>query len=41
MRGIVLKGVGITYLWPHLLPLVVFGAVVFTLSVLRFRKQLD
>ncbi len=41
VRGIVLKGVGIEYLWPNLVPLVVFGAVVFTLSVLRFRKQLD
>jgi drug efflux transport system permease protein len=41
VRGVVLKGVGITYLWPNLLPLVAFGAVVFTLSVLRFRKQLD
>lgn len=41
VRGIVLKGIGIGYLWPQLLPLVVFGAVVFTLAVLRFRKQLD
>jgi ABC-2 type transport system permease protein len=41
VRGIVLKGIGIEYLCPTLLPLVVFGAVVFTLSILRFRKQLD
>jgi ABC-2 type transport system permease protein len=41
VRGIVLKGVGLEHLWPNVLPLVVFGAVVFTLSVLRFRKQLD
>jgi ABC-2 type transport system permease protein len=41
VRGIVLKGIGLEYLWPQLLPLVLFGAVVFTLSVLRFRKQLD
>jgi ABC-2 type transport system permease protein len=41
VRGIVLKGIGIEYLWRELLPLLVFGAVVFTLSVLRFRKQLD
>jgi ABC-2 type transport system permease protein len=41
VRGIVLKGVGLDYLWPNLLPLTVFGAVVFTLAVLRFRKQLD
>ena len=41
VRGIVLKGIGVGYLWPQVLPLVAFGAVVFTLSVLRFRKQLD
>jgi len=41
VRGIVLKGVGLDYLWPNLLPLVLFGGVVFTLAVLRFRKQLD
>jgi ABC-2 type transport system permease protein len=41
VRGIVLKGVGLEYLWPNLLPLTIFGAVVFTLAVLRFRKQLD
>jgi ABC-2 type transport system permease protein len=41
VRGIVLKGIGLDLLWRELLPLVAFGAVVFTLSVLRFRKQLD
>jgi ABC-2 type transport system permease protein len=41
VRGIVLKGVGMDPLWPQLWPLVIFGAVVFTLSVLRLRKQLD
>ncbi|HEY3068154.1 MAG TPA: ABC transporter permease [Methylomirabilota bacterium] len=41
VRGIVLKGVGLDYLWPQLVPLLIFGAVVFTLAVLRFRKQLD
>jgi ABC-2 type transport system permease protein len=41
VRGIVLKGVGLDHLWPNVLPLVAFGAIVFTLSVLRFRKQLD
>jgi ABC-2 type transport system permease protein len=41
VRGIGLKGIGIEYLWPQLLPLVVFDAVIFTLAVLRFRKQLD
>jgi ABC-2 type transport system permease protein len=41
VRGIVLKGVGLEYLWPNLVPLALFGAAVFTLAVLRFRKQLD
>jgi drug efflux transport system permease protein len=41
VRGIVLKGIGLPYLWPELLPLAGFGAVIFTLAVLRFRKQLE
>jgi drug efflux transport system permease protein len=41
VRGIVLKGVGFGYLWPSFLPLVAFGAVIFSLAVLKFRKQLD
>jgi len=41
VRGIVLKGIGIEYLWPQVLPLIAFGVVVFSLSVLRFRKQLE
>jgi ABC-2 type transport system permease protein len=41
VRGIVLKGVGFEYLWPNLLPLAIFGAVMFSFAVLRFRKQLD
>ena len=41
VRGIVLKGIGLQYLWPDLLPLLVFGAIVFTLAVLRFHKTLE
>jgi len=41
VRGIILKGVGFEYLWPSLVPLMIFGAVVFSLAVLKFRKQLD
>ncbi|HLC41136.1 MAG TPA: ABC transporter permease [Methylomirabilota bacterium] len=41
VRGIILKGVGIDYLWGQVIPLLIFGAVIFTLSVLRFRKSLD
>jgi len=41
VRGIVLKGIGLGELWPEVWPLVAFGVVIFTLSVLRFRKSLD
>jgi ABC-2 type transport system permease protein len=41
VRGIVLKGIGLEYLWTQLLPLILFGAVIFTLAILKFRKQLD
>ena len=41
VRGIVLKGVGFGYLWPNLLPLTAFGVVIFSLAVIKFRKQLD
>ncbi len=41
IRGIVLKGVGPAQIWPDVWPLIVFGAVIFTLSVRRFRKSLD
>ncbi len=40
IRGIFLKGVGIAELWPQALALLVFGATILTLSVLRFRKRL-
>jgi drug efflux transport system permease protein len=41
IRGIVLKGTGLADLWPEVWPLGLFGAVIFTLAVLRFRKSLD
>src|SRR3990170_2987206 len=41
VRGIVLKGVGFGYLWPNLVPLIIFGVVIFSLAVLKFRKTLD
>lgn len=41
VRGIVLKGIGMEYLWSSVLPLTVFGIVVFVLAVLRFNKHLD
>ncbi|MCL5036922.1 MAG: ABC transporter permease [Chloroflexi bacterium] len=39
VRGIFLKGVGITVLWPDALALLIMGLLVFGLSVLRFRRQ--
>ncbi len=41
LRGIVLKGVGLGDLWSDIWPLLAFGAVIFSLSVVRFRKSLD
>jgi ABC-2 type transport system permease protein len=41
VRGLFLRGSGISVLWPQLLALAGFGIVVLSLSVLRFRKRLD
>ncbi|WP_105103380.1 ABC transporter permease [Microbulbifer pacificus] len=41
IRGVMLRGAGVLELWPDLLALVVFIAVMMTLTVLRFRKRLD
>ena len=41
VRGIFLKGTGVTVLWPQMLSLLLFGITVFGLSVLRFHKSLD
>jgi ABC-2 type transport system permease protein len=40
VRGIFLKGNGFDVLWPQAAILVVFGAGILGLSVLRFRKRL-
>lgn len=40
VRGLFLKGVGINILWPQALALLVFGTIILTMSVLRFRKRL-
>jgi ABC-2 type transport system permease protein len=40
VRGIFLKGVGFSVLWPQALLLVVFGVVLLTLSARQFRKVL-
>jgi ABC-2 type transport system permease protein len=41
VRGLFLKGTGITTLWPQMLALTVLGTVILSMSVLRFHKRLD
>ena len=41
IRGIILKGIGVGDLWTEILALVLFGAAIFTLSVLRFHKSVE
>lgn len=41
LRGIILKGIGITYLWSDVLFLTLFGIGILTLSVVRMKKRLD
>jgi ABC-2 type transport system permease protein len=40
LRGIFLKGVGITILWPNIVILLLMGIAVLTISSLRFKKTL-
>ncbi len=41
LRGIILKGVGIGYLWPEVAVLFSVGTVLLVVASLRFRKRLD
>ena len=41
VRGIFLKGIGLTVLWPQVMALLVIGTALIGLSVLRFHKRLD
>ena len=41
VRGLFLKGSGFSVIWPQMLALAVFGAIILSLSALRFRKRLD
>jgi ABC-2 type transport system permease protein len=41
IRGIMLKGVGINFLWNDVIALCVFTAAILSTAVLRFRKSLD
>lgn len=41
IRGIMLRGAGLWELWPDVLALLAFTAVMMTLAIARFRKRLD
>jgi ABC-2 type transport system permease protein len=41
IRGIFLKGVGISILWPQMLALAILGTIVFFLAIRRFEKNLS
>lgn len=41
LRGIILKGVGIEYLWDEVLVLLILGLLLLIASIKRFRKTLD
>lgn len=41
VRGIFLKGIGIKYLVKEVCPLIIFGSIILTLSILRFRKKIE
>ncbi len=41
IRGVMLRGIGLFELWPEVLALLAFTAVMMTLAILRFRKRLD
>jgi ABC-2 type transport system permease protein len=41
LRGILIKGVGLEYLWRQILPMVLIGVAVFALAISRFQKRVD
>ena len=40
-RGIITKGVGLSFMWSDVLVLVIYGAVTMTLAAVTFKKRLD
>jgi ABC-2 type transport system permease protein len=40
IRGLFLKGVGLEFLWPHMMALALLGGFMITLSSIRFKKRL-
>jgi ABC-2 type transport system permease protein len=41
VRGVFLKGVGLSILWPQIVALMIFGGLILWFSALRFHKSLD
>ena len=41
LRGVILKGIGLEYLWRNLVILLIFGIAVLTIASIRFKKNLD
>ncbi|MGD9155078.1 MAG: ABC transporter permease [Bacillota bacterium] len=41
LRGIILKGIGLTYFWTQVLALVAFIVAVLTVSIIKFSKKLE
>jgi ABC-2 type transport system permease protein len=41
IRGVMLRGAGLSELWPDVLALLGFTSVMMTAAILRFRKRLD
>lgn len=41
VRGVFLKGTGLSILWPQLLALAIFGIAMIAFSAIRFRKRMD
>jgi ABC-2 type transport system permease protein len=41
VRGVIIKGVGVEYLWPQIALLGILGLIIFATAVLRFRKRID
>ncbi len=41
LRGIILKGIGLNYLWRDVIILVIFGIILLLIASIRFKKKLD
>jgi ABC-2 type transport system permease protein len=41
VRGVFLKGIGVAVLWPQILALFIYGALILWFSAMRFHKSLD